>query len=150
MRYLLDTNLIMIYSRRNQYSEEIERRFSLFNGSHQLHVSTIILGELNALIKKWNLGGAKVQHINSLLGYCEILGIDDQVMIDNYGDIDAYSQGKGESALLPRNMGKNDIWIAATALSYDLHLITTDKDFRHLGEFMIDLTYIDLEEIGSS
>ncbi len=35
-----------------------------------------------------------------------------------------------------RNMGKNDIWIAATASVLDATLLTTDKDFNHLdGEF---------------
>lgn len=29
-------------------------------------------------------------------------------------------------------MGKNDIWIAATALYLDLDLHTTDNDFNHL------------------
>jgi len=29
-------------------------------------------------------------------------------------------------------MGKNDIWIAATALFYDAELHTSDNDFDHL------------------
>ena len=31
-----------------------------------------------------------------------------------------------------RNMGKNDVWIAATALYLDMELHTTDNDFDHL------------------
>ncbi|MFC6225599.1 type II toxin-antitoxin system VapC family toxin [Hymenobacter artigasi] len=31
-----------------------------------------------------------------------------------------------------RNMGKNDLWIAATALFFELELHTADKDFDHL------------------
>ena len=31
-----------------------------------------------------------------------------------------------------RNMGKNDLWIAATALYFDMVLHTTDNDFDHL------------------
>jgi predicted nucleic acid-binding protein len=46
-------------------------------------------------------------------------------------------------------MGKNDIWIAATASVFDLKLVTTDKDFDHLEEEYIDLLHISLEELTS-
>ena len=33
-------------------------------------------------------------------------------------------------------MGKNDVWIAATAMATSTSLLTSDKDFEHLdGEF---------------
>jgi len=44
-------------------------------------------------------------------------------------------------------MGKNDLWIAATASAFDIRLITTDKDFDHLKDQFIDLLYIDLNKI---
>ncbi|MEM1326730.1 MAG: PIN domain-containing protein [Bacteroidota bacterium] len=47
-------------------------------------------------------------------------------------------------------MGKNDLWIAATASHYDLKLLTTDKDFLHLEDKFIDLAFINLEEIKTS
>lgn len=56
-------------------------------------------------------------------------------MLDVYAEIDAYSQGKHldkKHGLSSRNMGKNDLWIAATALVTNSTLITTDKDFDHL------------------
>ena len=31
-------------------------------------------------------------------------------------------------------MGKNDLWIAATASVFDLTLLTMDKDFEHLNK----------------
>lgn len=31
-----------------------------------------------------------------------------------------------------RNMGKNDLWIAATAAMSEATLLTTDNDFDHL------------------
>ena len=52
-----------------------------------------------------------------------------------YAQIDAFSQGKLQTAPLKssaRNMGKNDIWIAATALYLDMELHTTDNDYDHL------------------
>jgi tRNA(fMet)-specific endonuclease VapC len=43
-------------------------------------------------------------------------------------------------------MGKNDLWIAATASVYDMELITTDKDFNHLASKYLKLQRIDLVE----
>lgn len=44
-------------------------------------------------------------------------------------------------------MGENDLWIAATAATYRLPLITTDRDFEHLNGVFLDVIYIDMEEI---
>jgi tRNA(fMet)-specific endonuclease VapC len=54
-----------------------------------------------------------------------------------YARLDAYSQGRLRGQPLPvgmtaRNMGKNDLWIAATAWYLDLPLHTADNDFDHL------------------
>jgi predicted nucleic acid-binding protein len=67
-----------------------------------------------------------------------------------YGKIDAYSQGKLKDISLPqgmsaRNMGKNDLWIAAVAYVLEATLITTDKDFEHLSPALINLDYIDIQ-----
>jgi len=63
-----------------------------------------------------------------------------------YADIDAYSQSNHPTLSLPqgmtaRNMGKNDLWIAATAHILRATLVTTDKDFDHLQHFF-DLEWV--------
>lgn len=42
-----------------------------------------------------------------------------------------------------RNMGKNDLWIAAAASVLNAKLLTTDKDFDHLNEEFLEVIYID-------
>jgi predicted nucleic acid-binding protein len=148
MKYLLDTNLIIIYSRENLLSERIEKEFSLFNGKHSLAISAVVLGELDALSKKLQHGKKRKQTISKYTDELFTIDINTKKIIDKYGDIDAYSQGKLKSNPLgtsARNMGKNDLWIAATASVYDLTLITTDKDFEHLNGVFLDLVYVDLE-----
>lgn len=79
-------------------------------------------------------------------------GINFEEVITKYAQRDAYSQGKSEKSrgrFSSRNMGKNDIWIAATASTFDLKLVTTDKDFEHLDGVYTDLLYISLEELTS-
>jgi predicted nucleic acid-binding protein len=38
-----------------------------------------------------------------------------------------------------RKMGKNDLWIAATAYSINGTLMTTDGDFDHLNGTLLDV-----------
>ena len=41
-------------------------------------------------------------------------------------------------------MGKNDVWIAATASVLDATLLTTDNDFDHLNKEFLTVAKIDL------
>lgn len=50
------------------------------------------------------------------------------------GELEALPEG-----LSARNIGKNDIWIAATALYFDFKLRMTDYDFDHLTEYGLRL-----------
>lgn len=149
MKYLLDTNLIIIYSRENNMSNGIEKKFNFFNGIHTLAVSVVTLGELDALGKKLYYGKRKIQKIRKYTDELYPININTKKIIERYGDIDAYSQGKLKNKPLEtsaRNMGKNDLWIAATASVYDLTLITTDKDFQHLDGVFLDVIYVNLEK----
>jgi tRNA(fMet)-specific endonuclease VapC len=52
-----------------------------------------------------------------------------------YSEIDVYSQSKHPTLHLPtsaRKMGKNDLWIAATAAVHNAVLLSSDADFEHL------------------
>jgi tRNA(fMet)-specific endonuclease VapC len=72
----------------------------------------------------------------------------DFALIEAYSTIDAYSKGKAadpSEAHLPdsaRNMGKNDLWVAATAHVLGATLFTTDKDFAHLDQTFLDLVIV--------
>lgn len=61
----------------------------------------------------------------------------DSDLMEAYAKIDAYSQGRLPEQPLEmsaRNMGKNDLWIAATAYLANAALVTTDGDFDHLHD----------------
>ena len=65
-------------------------------------------------------------------------------LTDTYAQIDAYSQHRNRlfadyTFKTARNMGKNDLWIAATAALLGLRLVTTDGDFDHLHEVFFDV-----------
>lgn len=69
-------------------------------------------------------------------------------LVNNYTEIGAYSQRQhpyfnAYPFNTPRNMGKNDLWIASTAALLGLELVTTDGDFDHLHHLFLDLRRLD-------
>lgn len=65
-------------------------------------------------------------------------------LVSTYSQIDSYSQRRNHSFLqysfdTPRNMGKNDLWIASTATLLGLKLVTTDADFNHLHKVFLEV-----------
>lgn len=149
MDYLLDSNIIIIYSRDNELARKIEADYKIFSGDHRLGISTVSLGEINASIKKLQLGARRKKKIEQILEKINEFAINIEEVIGRYGDIDAFSQGQlagSKGKFSARNMGKNDIWIAATASVFNLKLVTTDKDFEHLDGVYIDLEYISMQK----
>ncbi len=147
MDLLLDTNIIIIYGRDNNISNAIEQQYQIFSGNHRLFISTVTLGEINAFVKKANLGETRKQKLLRIIDGINKISIDYKEIIEKYGDIDAFSQGKmntGSPKFSAKNMGKNDVWIAATASVFNLKVVTTDKDFDHLQGVYLDLAYIAL------
>jgi len=149
MNYLLDTNILLIYSRNSDVAKRLQASYKLFGKENNLSVSIVTIGELDALIKKFNIGKKRQKVINDMLSDIAVLKLTNKKIIQKYGDIDSFSQGKlnnKKSKFSARNMGKNDIWIASTASVYDLTLVTTDKDFNHLDGEYINLEYVDMEQ----
>lgn len=75
-----------------------------------------------------------------------VLPIDGQPLIDAYVQISAADRDWPEGA---RNMGKNDLWIAATALHAGLPLLTTDKDFLFLHNNLLQVFWLDPDQSTS-
>ena len=126
-----DTNLIIEHIRR------LERLPA------QAIIPMVVAGELEAFALKADWGYQKVTFLQSILDYYPLVEVS-RTLISLYAQVDAFSQGLLRSIPLPpgmssRNMGKNDLWIAATALYFDMELHSTDKDFDHLPAFGLRL-----------
>lgn len=121
---VFDTNLLINHIRRQ---EQLPPRAIL---------PVVVVGELEAFALKADWGYQKVIFMQRLFEHFPIVDITRELTA-SYARIDAYSQGTLRAqplaaGLSARNMGKNDLWIAATALFLDLELHTTDNDFNHL------------------
>ena len=149
MALLYDTNILLHIVRDNSTNEKVR---NFVNANKQLLEFTTIVnkGEAISIALQNGWGKSKVQKLTDLLNEIAVIDISDDKIIEAYAVIDAFSQNKypllklGDSA---RNMGKNDLWIAAISKVFKFQLITTDGDFDHLDDIMIDLVKYLPEEL---
>lgn len=152
MDYLLDTNILVIYSRSSTLASQIEADLQLFSGEHNVAISAVTIGELNSLMQRNRYGERRKNDIDQILNKLFKIDINISEILDLYGEIDTYSQGKlleKPVDFTARNMGKNDVWIAATASAYDMTLVTTDKDFDHLNNEYLNLNFVDIKNYST-
>lgn len=150
MNLLLDTNILIYLSKKpRSVSSEISIDFS----RDKVYVSVVVLGELRSIALQNNWSQGRLAVVEDLLDTCGILEVNED-LVDTYIQIDSYSQCRNPSFQnypfkTPRNMGKNDLWIAATASLLNLTLVITDKDFDHLHDVFINLKYISPAELAN-
>jgi tRNA(fMet)-specific endonuclease VapC len=151
MNFLLDTSIVLAYVRGGAAARRLESELDLLSGQHNLVVSVVSVGEIRSIAKQNQWGVNKRQKLQEVLRNFLIADIHQEDIIERYAEIDAFSQGRLAGKPLAssaRNMGKNDLWIAATASIFDLRLLTTDKDFDHLAGDFLDLRFISLSPYG--
>lgn len=149
MLFLFDTNIILIYLRNIIMKQMIESRYQPFNLSNSSMVSVVTVGELKAFALKNKWGMSRIRDLEEFLLRFLIIDINTEDVINRYAEIDAFSQGRldgKKSNFTSRNMGKNDIWISATASVLNATLLTTDNDFDHLHDEFLSVAKIDLYE----
>jgi len=98
-----------------------------------------------------NWGKEKWDILDAILKRFAIMEVNES-LLETYIQIDAYSQRRNPSFqeygfATPRNMGKNDLWIASTAALLGLTLVTTDKDFDHLHQVFMEVRHIKPETL---
>lgn len=134
---LLDTNLLVHNIRQDRLWQIVEARYGLLNSPDAPIISIITEGEIRALALQFAWGAAKQQKMEALLGYFVIIPLPFSQVVEAYAEIDDYSRRNGVA------MGKNDVWIAATAHITGERLLTTDKDFDHLHDVFLQRDWID-------
>ncbi len=147
MNYILDTNILLYYIRNNEITQRLEDKLQLLNGDNNLVLSVVSVGEIRAIARQNKWGNKKNERLTRLLNKFLISEIKIESIIEKYAEISTFSQGKHEVYKLndtSRNMGKNDLWIAATASVFNLQLLTTDNDFNHLKDIFININQINI------
>jgi len=144
--YLLDTNVLVALTRAGALGQHIDATYQPRDARFKPLVSVVCVGEMYSLTRQFGWGPKKISDITRLLDNLVIEDINAPEILTAYGEIDHASRLAG------RKMGKNDVWIAATAKVTGARLLTTDHDFDHLsaisslytpGAPSINLTWID-------
>jgi tRNA(fMet)-specific endonuclease VapC len=113
--------------------QAIKAKYDLLMTATRPIISFVTEGEMRSLAYQFGWGAAKVDQMHFYLGYFDHAPIDTPATIEAYALIDAYSERAG------RTMGKNDVWIAATAYVTGATLLTTDADFDHLTPLFLTI-----------
>jgi predicted nucleic acid-binding protein len=147
-RFLLDTGVVLGYLRGSPYAAFIDRRYSPFVPPNIAAISIVTNGELRSLALQLNWGAKRQQDLKDILRKVPRIDINHDAVLQRYAEIDAFSQGKLIAKPLPlgmsaRNMGKNDLWIAATTSVLNAALLTTDNDFDHLNSVFLTVIFVD-------
>jgi tRNA(fMet)-specific endonuclease VapC len=143
MNLLFDTNIILALVR----DSSGHRLLEFFNPNDDLvYVSFVNVAEAQSIAYQNGWGYSKIRILEEFFSTVRIINIGD-ILLPTYVGIDAYSQRNHPEYehypfKTPRNMGKNDLWIAATASLLNLQLITTDGDFDHLDQTFLTLNKI--------
>jgi tRNA(fMet)-specific endonuclease VapC len=152
--FLLDTGILLGYIRGAGYAEYVEKRFRVNEPPNIPVISIVTKGEIYSLAIQFGWGEKKRDALENLLRKLAFVDIGNDLIIEKYAEIDSYSQGKNPSMPLPvgltaRNMGKNDLWIAATGSVLNASLLTTDDDFNHLNKVFLEVVRIDQTLTGA-
>jgi predicted nucleic acid-binding protein len=127
--YLLDTNVLLFLARGGRLGQDIDERFGLRTARQRPLVCVVSHGEVWVLARRNGWGEAKRAALRNLVDNVVTVDINHPRVIDAYVELDLVSQAHRDGA---RNIGKNDLWIAAAARAAGATLLTTDNDFDHL------------------
>ena len=145
MTYLFDTNILVHYIRKTSVKTFVERTFNPANPRNRSVLSAVSVGEIRSIALQNQWAAKRLTELDELLAEFIITDINTDDLIRAYAKIDAFSQGNLPGKPLgatARNMGKNDLWIAASAHVLGASLLTTDKDFAHLHSVFVDLVEV--------
>ncbi|MBI5215427.1 MAG: type II toxin-antitoxin system VapC family toxin [Ignavibacteriae bacterium] len=142
---VLDTCIVVHYLRKSPLHLKLNDELKLDDPEMVPVISSVTKGELLSFVKQRGWGVNKTKLLDEFLQYISFVDITfaNEELQNAYAIIDAYSKRKiadDKGNMLKGSaikMGKNDLWIAATALVLDAPLVTTDNDFNHLaGSFL--------------
>ncbi|MBS3028789.1 MAG: type II toxin-antitoxin system VapC family toxin [Dolichospermum sp. DET50] len=136
--YLLDTNHCsrIIFGETNLI-QQLE-----LHSEAGVATSVIVRGELLYMAAKSQQTAANIQQVKAFLNSIDLYPINLSIS-DIYGDL----KGKLINTFGPKEkaerrkfniqtlgFGDNDLWIAATAIHYNLTIVSTDNDFRRIQQ----------------
>ncbi len=137
MSLILDTNICIALLRGGAAAQTISTLYPNELSTSDYRVSLVTVGELYSLASQWNWGSTRWDALDDFLHQTQIVDINDESLLMNYARLDHAAH------LLGRGIGKNDLWIAATASILNLTLLTADGDFDCLKPSGLQVILLD-------
>jgi predicted nucleic acid-binding protein len=145
-KLLLDTNILVVLARGNEDAQRV-RRYIDGLANPQLFISVVNVAEAESLVTQWGWGSKKIEALRAIVRRLVTIDIESNhlPLLEAYVHIDTYSKRKKacpKGNMLPQGavkMGKNDLWLAATAYVLEATLLTMDADFDHLNGAFIQV-----------
>lgn len=136
--FTLDTCALIHLTKATPEGAAIKQALQAESLEPVLFISIVTKAELLSFVIQNKWGKAKWDRLTELLDETIIIPIQTDDILKQYAELDAYSKSRLPSKQMPagqtaRTMGKNDIWIASTAVITGSTLVTTDSDFDHLN-----------------
>lgn len=127
--WLVDTNIIIHVLRNSALGKHLVGALQFRARRQDPLVSVVSQGELFAFARHNKWGAPRLDRLEELLNGVLIIDVNAgaRALHDKYAELDTFSRSLG------RKMGKNDLWIAASAAVSNAMLLTTDADFDHLA-----------------
>lgn len=148
MKYLvIDTCIVLHILRGKDLGIKCLEQINIYDENVSILISTVTKAELESLKLQQNWGDQRCKKLNEFLAEATYIDISsaDNALIESYSRIDSYSKKKSkddDGNILKGSakvMGKNDLWIAATAHALNVPLMTADGDFDHLNSSFINV-----------
>jgi len=136
MIFVFDTNIVLHYIRRSNVMTTVERDFDPLSPASESWISAVTIGEVRSIAMQNRWGEKRLTQLDTFLSRFLVADVNIATLLHRYAEIDSFSQGNHPSiasSFSSRNMGKNDLWIAATASVLEATLLTADSDFDHLN-----------------
>lgn len=150
MRYLLDTNIILIYLKDPLTKDYIKELYDPFNDNNEAIISAVTIGEIRSLAIRNGWGKRRISLVEKIMEDLIVVEVRFDELFNAYAEIEAYCEGKLPNKPVKRSsrtLGKNDLWIAATTYITNSKLMTTDKDFLPLHQEYFEVIMIDREVV---
>ena len=133
---LLDTSVLVHLIRGNPIGRWVDSSFLEPLPGVPL-ISIVTVGEILALARRWTWGPKRMQRLEDLVEKFVVVDIRSLDVLSSYAEVDHALRRMGNP------VQQNDMWIAATAIVSEAHLLTADKDFDPLHPHYLRRTWID-------
>lgn len=154
MIFQFDTNVILHYMKQTSVMQQVETDFNPFQPENECWACVVTIGELRSIEVCNNWGEKRKTWIRDFLKKLIVVDLNSEEVLLKYAQIEAYSQCRFPTIqpqpFSPRNMGKNDLWIAATASVLGARLLTAEADFDHLQGVFLDLARVIVPKTSGS